>query len=470
MTFSHSPRLKFIPPLLLAFLIAACGSTPAEPDAGGDKDGILAKEQDSCAQPLDFGIFEVESAGRIASLGEQFQPETLGQHGALELAAELFSLEDSFCGLEVPEAVSEALDEIDRLYETGQVTLADEKLNELINRVKTGTFSTNSYLKTAMGRLQQGGVPARKAVRTYLAIAARAQYWGNDERADNALDSARQTYETWASETIENTTLKEALTIAAEAQLLGLDELGDEAIARATDLTEADLVEALEAFEPCLASVREARRLMRTAAIAMLLGVEAHEYGFDDEFETWLDIYQRRQRGEAVPECEAWQVKPTLDTQWGSGNHNITWEGFFTVLEDGTLDGQGSGSLSTHVETTCVNLASGEQFTSTTDVTGSFSFEIQGKQEAIGGEQVFKFQFPAKVTLSGEDSCNPFDPTTYLPKFVIEEIHGSGGVEGYDMASDQIYLVAPAMDGATKEYETVIGPVTLTLKAPVTSG
>ncbi|MCJ7825200.1 MAG: hypothetical protein MUP44_09895, partial [Anaerolineales bacterium] len=240
----------------------------------------------------------------------------------------------------------------------------------------------------------------------------------------------------------------------------------DEAIARASDLAEAALAQALEVFEPCLASVQEARDLLRTAATAMLLGTDADEYGFNNEFEEWLDIYKRRQRGEAVPECDAWQVNLNIDTVWEAGTHTISWDGFFTVREDGTLNGQGTGTMATHVEITCVDVMSGAEFMSTTDVSGTFNFEIRGKQEKRGNANVFLFQFPAEVTFSGVDTCNPFDKTTYLPKYVIEEINGSGGVEGYDMATDQIFLVVPAVDGATKAYETVIGPVTLTLKGP----
>ena len=462
----RSPGFILLPLLFLSFFMAACSSTAAGPSTDSDQAGEIVKDKDLCAQSLDFEIFQLEPAGRVATLGEDFEFGTLGRQGALELASELFSLEDSFCAIEIPEDLTEALDEIDRLFESGQDALADEKLNELLADVEREAFSSQSSMKIAVQRLQQGGERARKTVRSYLTIAARAQYWGNDDRADEAIASATETYEAWASEAIDTADIKEALTIAAEAQLLGLFELGDEAISRATDLAEAAMVQALETFDPCLSSVPEARSLLRAVALAQLLGVDTAEYDFMSEINEWKDIRLRRKRGEAVPECDSWQVNLNLEMVWESGWHTISWEGFFIVQDNDDLDGQGTGRLATHVETTCINLLSGEEFISTTDVTGTFNFEIQGKQETRGNANVFKFQFPAEVTFSGEDTCNPFDETTYLPKYVIEEIHSSGGVEGYDMATDQIYLVVPAVDGATQVYETVIGPVTLTLKEP----
>ena len=462
----RSPGFILLPLLFLSFFMAACSSTAAGPSTDSDQAGEIVKVKDLCAQSLDFEIFQLEPAGRVATLGEDFEFGTLGRQGALELASELFSLEDSFCAIEIPEDLTEALDEIDRLFESGQDALADEKLNELLADVEREAFSSQSSMKIAVQRLQQGGERARKTVRSYLTIAARAQYWGNDDRADEAIASATETYEAWASEAIDTADIKEALTIAAEAQLLGLFELGDEAISRATDLAEAAMVQALETFDPCLSSVPEARSLLRAVALAQLLGVDTAEYDFMSEINEWKDIRLRRKRGEAVPECDSWQVNLNLEMVWESGWHMISWEGFFIVQDNDDLDGQGTGRLATHVETTCINLLSGEEFISTTDVTGTFNFEIQGKQETRGNANVFKFQFPAEVTFSGEDTCNPFDETTYLPKYVIEEIHSSGGVEGYDMTTDQIYLVVPAVDGATQVYETVIGPVTLTLKEP----
>ncbi|TET32818.1 MAG: hypothetical protein E3J69_08345 [Anaerolineales bacterium] len=464
----RSPRLTLLPLLFLSFFMAACGSTAAGPSTDRNQAGDVVKDKDLCAQSLDFEIFQLEPAGRVATLGDDFEFGTLGHQGALDVASEMFSLEGSFCAFEVPADLAEALDEVDQLFESGQDSLADDKLSELLADVEREAFSSEGSLKVALPRLQQGGAQARKTVRSYLAIAARAQYWGNNERADDAIASATDTFEAWASDAVDSADLKEALRIAAEAQLLGLLELGDEAIARATDLAETALVQALEVFNPCLASLQEARSLLRAIARAMLFGIETFEYGAMDEINEWKDIRLRRQRGEDVPECESWQVNLNLDTVWDSGQHTIAWEGFFIVQENDELDGQGTGRLVTHVETICVNLLSGEEFISTTDVTGTFNFEIQGKQETRGNANVFKFQFPAEVTLSGTDTCNPFDKTTYLPKYVIEEIHSSGGVEGYDMITDQIYLVVPAMDGATQVYETVIGPVTLTLTEPGT--
>lgn len=463
----YGAALSFI--LFLSISLSACSSNAARSQAS---DALAAGDsvvEDLCDTEQEFGIFQLEPAGRVATLGEDLDLSQLGQQGALDLASELFSPQDSFCALDIPEELAEALDEIDRLFESGQDTLADEKLSELLADLERDAFSSQSRSKVALQRMQPGGERARKTVRAYLNIAARAQFWGNDERADQAIASATETYNAWASEAINTADLKEALTIAAEAQLLGLDELGDEAIGRAMELAEAALAQALEAFEPCLASLREARSLLRTAAVAQLLGVDTDGYDFMGEIDEWLDIQRRRKRGEAVPECDAWQVNLNLDTNWESGRHTISWEGYFTVQGDGVLDGQGTGSLASHTEINCVNVMTGEEFLSTTDVTGAFSFEIQGKQETRGNSLVFMFQFPAEVTVSGEDTCNPFDEMTYLPKYVIEEIHGSGGVEGYDMATDQIYLVIPAVDGATKVYETVIGPVTLTLKQPGTA-
>jgi hypothetical protein len=449
--------------LVIGSMLAACGpSTPDLPGAPAGDAGPV--QEDLCDQTPELRIFQFEPAGRVATLGASFDFGTLGETGARALALDLLSLEGSFCSAEIPASAADALEEIDRLYRTGQDGPADEKLGELLAEVRQDALSREDRTKAAAQRMQQGGGQARKAVRTYLNIAARAQFWGNDERADEAVSQATEIYQAWASEAVDEATLKEALTIAAEAQLLGLFDLGDEAIARATALAEADYVLSLEEFQPCLASEQDAQHLLKKTAAAMLLGVVVDENDYMGKLEEWKQIQLRRQRGEAVPECDAWQLMLSLDHTWESGNYSIAWEGFFTILEDGNLDGQGTGSLASHVEVTCIDLMSGNEFLSTTDASGSFSFEIEGVQETRDDGPVFRFLLPAEVEVSGVDTCNPFDETTFLPKFVIEEIHTSGGIEGYDINTDQIYLIVPAVDGGSANFESLIGPLTVTVE------
>ncbi len=146
-----------------------------------------------------------------------------------------------------------------------------------------------------------------------------------------------------------------------------------------------------------------------------------------------------------------------IDETWDSSYHYILWEGLFNEQPDGSLVGQGKGSLRSYIEIPCVDVLTGEQFQSITEVSGTFTFKIEGRRIGSGDDVTFQFLFPAEVAYSGTDTCNEFDPDTYLPRFVIEEINVVGGVDNYDLETDQIYLAIPAQDGAVIEYETIIG-------------
>ncbi len=454
---------KYLAFILISFFMASCAPSPTTPDLTSANNNASTAEYDLCDQPQDLAIFDLQAASVMQILIGENELGLLGEDGAADLANELLTLDETFCGLDVPAELLEVLDEIQILIDSDRETEADQMLDDLLIEIESGKFSAGVMYKTAAPGLQQGGAKTRRTVRAYLIVAARAQYWGNDDKFDRFMDAAKDTYSKWAAEAIESASVEEALRIVAEVQLLGIEDLDQEALERARDLAELDLAGELDLFEPCSASKEDTGKLIDAAARAILLGAETDPYDFRYEINEWLDIQRRRKAGEEIPECDSWQITMLIDITWDSGFHYITWEGQFKVGDGGTLDGQGRGTLSTHTEVTCINVMTGEELPSTTDVSGTFDFKIQGNREGSPEKGVFKFLFPADVIFSGTDTCNEFEEITYLPAYVIEDISVYGGVENYDPATDRIYLAIPAVDGATEEFETIIGPLEVTL-------
>lgn len=451
----HLYRLVIL--FLLAILVSSCSS--ADPSTAINGQGEDEPVLQICSQSPESTLFDLQAASVMEILIGDDKVEELGMDGAQTLANNLFSVEETFCGLGIPEALLSDLEEIQALYESGEDLQADELLDDLLQAVEEEEYSEVRAGKVSAPSAQAGGASVRRKVKNFLDIAGRAEYWGNDEKAQDALQAATDTYEKWAGEAVDTASIKEALRIAAEAQLLGLDGLGDEAIERARELAELDLEKEIMRFEPCKSTKEDTGRLLDTAARAQLLGIDTETYNVMGEVYDWLDIQKRRERGEEIPECDLWQVDLVLDEVWNEGFHHILWEGVFKVLEDGSLEGQGQGSLVTHVEVPCVNVLSGETTISTTDVEGSFVFQIEGRKEPSAQDGIFRFLFPAEGTYSGVDTCNDFDEDTFLPAYVIEEIHVYGGVENYDIETDTIFMALPAVDGASQVYETLIGPL-----------
>ncbi|MEJ2448002.1 MAG: hypothetical protein P8Y37_08695 [Anaerolineales bacterium] len=448
--------------ILVALLAGACASPPSLADA---PDPTATTEPfDLCSQLPSVELFDLQAAAVMQTLLGDDQFSQLGESGARNLIGSYYSPTETFCGLDVPDELEAALAEIEGLYNSGQDQQAEYLLDDLLQEVEDDQFSSIRVQKIAAPAAQAGRESASAKVRHYLTIAGRAAYWGNDTAADDALDAARQTYQSWASEAVDSATIREALRIAAEASLLGLDNLSDQALERARDLAELDLMGKLDLYEPCSATREETGKLLDAAAGAELLGVDTDRYDFMSEAREWLEIQQLRKDGKDVPQCDRWELEMVLDEVWDQGSHLITWEGQFKVLDDKTLSGEGKGSLATHTEVNCVNVMTGEEYISTTDVSGSFTFRIEGKQVGTGEESQFKFLFPAEVDYSGVDTCNDFEKDTYLPANIIEEINVFGGVENYDPELDTIYMVLPAEDGASQRYETLIGPVELHLR------
>jgi len=460
--FNSYPLLVIV---LSSLLIGSCSSSPSSPSKNSAIDPTPSFEVlDLCEQSPTFELFDLQAASVMQILLEGTELGPLGESGAEELSREYFSPADTLCELDVPQELVSALDEIQDSIDSGQSLQADQQLDDVLQAVESGSYSFRRVRKSAAPQAQAGSDTTRAKVRNYLAIAARAQYWGNDAKSDTALDSARETYKEWASEAIDRATIKEALRIAAESQLLGLEDLDGEALNRARDLAELDLMGELDLYEPCSATREETGKLLDAAAGAELLGVDTDSYDFMSKAREWLEIQQLRKDGKDVPQCDRWELEMVLDEVWDRGSHLITWEGQFKVLDDSTLSGEGKGSLATHTEVNCVNVMTGEEYMSTTDVSGSFTFRIEGKRVGTGEESKFKFLFPAEVDYSGVDTCNEFEKDTYLPANIIEEINVFGGVENYDPELDTIYMVLPAEDGASQRYETLIGPIELHLR------
>lgn len=443
--------------VLITFVLISCAPSPVAKLSSTSTPPAAALG--ICAELTTSELFDLQAASVMQILLEGTELGPRGESGANQLVQEYLSPADTFCGLEVSPDLKKALDEVQSLIDSGQTGEANQKLDDLLQAVEEDQFSAVRAHKKAAPAVQAGALRVRAKVRNYLAIAARADYWGNDGKFETAMDSARGTYQSWASDVIDSASIKEALRIAAEASLLGLDDLSEDAVDRARDLVEADLIKELDRYQPCSATREDTGRLLDAAARVELLSLDAAEYGFMSEVNEWLEIQELRKAGKAVPQCDQWQVDLVLDNVWDRGNYLITWEGKFKVLEDGTLEGQGQGTHTTHVEVNCVDVMTGEEFMSTTDAGGSFTFQIQGNLE--DGE--FRFLFPAEVEVSGVDTCNEFDGSTYLPASVIQEINVYGGAENYDPELDTIYMVLPAENGASQQYETILGPLELTV-------
>jgi hypothetical protein len=448
--------------VLAAFFLVSCSASQSSRPVPTLQENASALF--ICSDLADQPLFDLQSAAVMQTLIGESQLDQLGEERAKSLANDLFSGEGTFCDLTVPADLQSALDEIQALIDSGKDGEADVLIDELLKSIEADDISASAASKNAAPAFQAGGDRTRAKVRNLLEVAGRAYLWGNDQKFEDALDAARQTYQNWGSEAVDSATIKEALRIAAEASLLGLDDLSEQAKERARDLAELDLMGELQSYQPCSATKEDTGRLLDTAAGAELLGVDTEDFDFMAKVREWIEIQELRKKGEDVPQCDIWQIDLVLDMVWDRGSHLISWEGRFKVLEDGTLEGSGTGVLSTHTEVNCVNVMTGEQSMSTTDVSGTFTFNIEGKFEegAEGGK--FKFLFPAEVEYSGVDTCNEFDEATYLPAIVIEEINVFGGPENYDMERDTIYMVLPAQDGATQVYETLIGPVELRLR------
>ena len=443
--------------VLSAFILISCSSSPAVLTFPASTQPDIDLEL--CAEFPTSELFDLQAASVMQTLLEGTELGARGESGAKELAQEYLSPADTFCGLRVPPDLELALEEIQSLIDSGQAAEADQKIDELLQEVASDQFSAVRVQKRAAPAVQAGAERVRTKVRNFLEIAGRAAYWGNDDKSESALDSARGTYQSWASEAIDSASIKEALRIAAEASLLGLDDLSEQAVDRARDLVEADLVKELDRYQPCSATREDTGRLLDAAARVELLSLDAAEYGVMSEVNQWVEIQELRKAGKAVPQCDLWQVDMELDNVWESGKYLITWEGKFKVLEDGTLEGQGQGTHTTHLEVNCVDVMTGEELMSTTDASGIFTFQIQGKLE----QDEFRFLFPAEVEVSGVDTCNEFDETTYLPAYVIPDINVYGGAGNYDPVLDTIYMVLPAENGAMQTYETILGPLELRL-------
>lgn len=446
---------------IITILLVSCSPSVAhkmDNDLGGNDTGSKI-----CSQSPEGSLFDLQAASVMRILIGDDEFGELGMDGAEEIADALYSPMDSFCGLSSSEELLSNLEEIQGVYDSGDLDQADELLLNLLEAIDDDQFTEDGSGKVAALLFQTGAARTRRIVKNYLDVAGRAAYWGNDEKADTALQAAVDTYSTWAADAVDTANIKEALRIAAEAQLLGIDGLDDQALERAHDLIALDLAGERKSYKPCSATKADTKRLLDTTAKALLLGVEVNTYEIMAVVEEWQEIQRKRAKGEDVPQCEGWSIEMLIDNGWDSGYHNIVWNGVFQEREDGSLNGTGTGSITTHVEITCVNVLSGEEYMSTTDVTGSFEFGVEGRRAERDGAAIFQFLFPAEITISGEDTCNEFDPETYLPSYVIQDINVYGGVENYDMEADLIYLAVNAQDGATAEFETLIGPLFITL-------
>jgi hypothetical protein len=436
--------------LLFNTLVAGCvaNQAPQPTDTVAPQVGAVIK--DRCSRSLDYSVLDLDAAGSAATLDDDLQLGTLGPQGASDLATELLSLDGSFCSIEIPSELSSELDQVERLVQSGQDSLAAQRLSELIDSVAQDAYSSVDHSNISFRHFQVGEAKTRAAVRAYLAIAAHAQAWGSQEASDTALSAARKTFGSWASGAIENASIDEALTIGAEAQLLGLDDLSFDAIRRAADLTRQDFEKSLAGFKPCSSTEEDARTLLEKAAAASLLGYDVDTFALMDTVREWKDIQEKRSRGEPVPECDVWQLEMSFEFSTSETEVTIAWAGVIKIDAAKAIAGTGTGTV-TGTGSPCRVYENGALVHEgpTPVIGGEFPFDLSGQEITSNGEPTFALE------IAGEAPQITIEPLDEMCSF------------GYDLAEEFIRILAtdiqsmlpsgrievPAVDGGTNSVQ-----------------
>lgn len=254
--------------ILLIIFTFSCSSEDKNP-TGFDENQPFSIS-DACDNPQGLN-FHISEASLIPIPHEDLTFENLGLPGAEALADELMS-EDGFCSLAISSSSENIFKQVEELILDGKNSEARNLLATLLGNGKV-IVPSNRNVANSLSFLSND----RQKVRDLLRAAAYDQRAGGDGQA--YINDAQGVYSAWAEGYIPGATVEEALRIAAEAQLLGLDSLSDLALDKALELVQNDLVNAVNSFDPCTATVQDVDELLKKLAREQLLtGEQGNEY------------------------------------------------------------------------------------------------------------------------------------------------------------------------------------------------
>jgi hypothetical protein len=440
MIFNKSIRKIYFITIGILLLIFAFSCSPE------NKNPIQSEPQtfvitDKCDNQTGLSFYITE-ASLIPIPREDLTFENLGQTGAEELADQLMS-EDGFCSLAISSSSESIFKQVEQL-------ILDEKNSEARNLLATllgngkAIVPSNRNIPNSLSFLSND----RQKVRDLLRAAAYDQKAGGDGQA--FINDAQGVYSTWAEGYIPGATVEEALRIAAEAQLLGLDSLSNLALDKALELVQNDLVNAVNSFDPCTATVQDVDELLKKLAKEQLLtGEQGGEYNNVMELAAQAMIKNganteatKQIYGEWIedPVCDGFKFEwtRTVSDGWtfvgeGSSCDGINWEG--TVA----LSGTNSNSASINSSGTISFIIPDASNVIQTTVSTSGTFTVDDNTLSFTDPLPMNFVFletemQAEITIASDGSgslVTPAGPITFAsvwttdPRFNVILIRNS---------------------------------------------
>jgi len=270
-----------------------------------------------------------------------FQLTPMGADGALAAAHEL-TADITFCDFDISPAMNDAIQ--------AAVAGADplQAIKDLVAQIKDGSGEFGLGL---VGGGETAAAPdPLMAVRAFVNLSAAAAKAGDADGEAFAWELAQDAFSDYANGVLESSdSLSLLVTTSAQAELLQLEGLSGELFDKVRELTQKDLEEAAAGFSKCSNDKASVQEFIRSLTNARLVngGTE-----YDDTFDEWVDTQRRRQRGEAIPECEGgdFTASTPLPAGWNgtitahlTSCDSIDWTG--DLLAVGTLD-SGGGQMS----------------------------------------------------------------------------------------------------------------------------
>lgn len=406
--------------ILLLIFAFSCSSEDKNP-TGSDKNQPFSIS-DACDNQIELSFYVTE-ASLIPIPREDLTFENLGQPGAEALADELMS-EDGFCSLAISSSSENIFKQVEELILDGMNSEARDLLATLLGNGKI-IVPSNRNVANSLSFLSND----RQKVRDLLRAAAYDQRAGGDGQA--FINDAQGVYSTWAEGYIPGASVEEALRIAAEAQLLGLDSLGDLALEKALELVQEDLVNTVNAFDPCTATVDDVDDLLKKLAKEQLLtGEPGDEY--DNVMESAAQaMIQNGVNSDAVrqvygewiedPVCDGFKFEwtRTVSDGWtfvgeGSSCDGINWEG--SVALSGT---NSTGASINSSGTISFTIPDGSNVTQTT-VSTSGTLTVDDNTLSFTDPLPMNFVFlesemQAEITIASDGSGSLVTPAGPIP-------------------------------------------------------
>ena len=340
----------------VGLVVAACGSTSPSSDSGAADtptttgSAVAVDLADKRLSVLCEKSFAVPSIDLDAAVGmplpDGIADETeLGPEGAAEIVSEIGPAVPNLCTLDVSPAVASAIAEIEDAARAGDSDEVSRLLDQLISS------DIQAWAPMSVGVSADEGVDHEQRTRDYMEAAETAAENGDSEAANDAYNEAAAEYSEYVKETVGNTTDPQKLMDMAETSaFFGNDEDMAELLEKLLDHFEKELAPVLESYEPCTADAVQTGELVDATARVLILGGEA-----DDALQAIMerqDIWERRQLGEAIPECDSFSFfqESPLGSQWDGTTSidlltcdGVTWTG--TLFAEGVLD-MGQGRMS----------------------------------------------------------------------------------------------------------------------------